>query len=809
MLKGLGLRIRNLLERLLFGYRKLLLAGIALATVALAFMAAQLEVDAGFKKQLPLEHRYIKTFLEYEEQFGGANRLLVALMAKDGDMFDAEFFKALEQLERKIEDIPGVNRSRTVSIFDPSVRFVEVVEGGFAGGNVIPADFAPQSSGYDPTAEDFQQIKSNIVKAGIVGRYVAEDFDGAMVWAELLDRNPKTGEDIDYQAIAERLRTLDTQYSNDQQSVHIIGFAKIVGDVAQGAQSVVAFFGVAILITALLLYMYSRSPKLTALPIVCSLIAVIWQLGLLHTLGYGIDPMNILTPFLIFAIGVSHGVQMINAWSYERLYGGTSVDVEEEVAAGESWGAHSGVDREEAARRAFRHLLVPGAIALISDTIGFLTIYLIDIRMVQELAITASLGVALIILTNLILLPILLSYTRLRNLATYRRRALARSNATDWIWRGISHFADRRRAAVTVVVAVVLFGAGYWQAQGLQIGDSQRGVPELRQDSEYNRDARLISEAFSLSVDQLGVIAETVPNACTERYDVMRTIDWFAWKVRNVEGVQKVITLPWIYKVLTAGFNEGNIKWRVLPRDNMVLRQNLRQVPSSTGLRNTDCSAIPVLAFTEDHRATTIDRLVSAVENFEEDDRMEDLNLRLATGNVGVMAAVNDVVADAQMPILGWVYAAIIVLCVVTFRSLRGTVCVVAPLALVSVLAYWLMAGLNIGLKVNTLPVVALGVGIGVDYGIYIFSRLRMFMKQGMPLRQAYYDALQLTGKPVIFTALTLAVGVSTWLFSPLKFQADMGILLTFMFLLNMVGAIVVLPGLARWLLRPRERQTP
>jgi len=177
------------------------------------------------------------------------------------------------------------------------------------------------------------------------------------------------------------------------------------------------------------------------------------------------------------------------------------------------------------------------------------------------------------------------------------------------------------------------------------------------------------------------------------------------------------------------------------------------------------------------------------------------VNFRMATGNVGVMAATNDVVKAAQMPMLIMVYLAIIVLCLITFRTVAGTLAIVIPLALVSLLAYALMAWLGIGLKVNTLPVVALGVGIGVDYGIYIFSRLQMYLKQGMPLYEAYYETLKVTGKAVLFTAITLAVGVGTWILSDLKFQADMGILLAFMFLLNMIGALVLLPALTYWLM--------
>jgi len=842
--------IKSGIAKAIFSIRPLILLVFLVGTAVMAFYLMQLRVDAGFKKQLPLEHEYMQTFQFYEE-FGGANRILVALMDRDDGMFTPEFFRAFEQISNRVFLLPGVDRASVRSIFTPNVRFVEVVEDGFAGGNVIPADFSP-------TPEMMERVRSNIIKSGEVGRLVAEDFSGAMVWANLLETNPETGEKLDYQAVAAQLEDIRAEFENDDHSVHIIGFAKIVGDVAEGARGVIAYFGVAFLITAILLAFYSKSVWLTVLPLVCSTVAVIWQLGILSLLGYGIDPMNILTPFLIFAIGVSHGVQMISGWSAEKLFGGHSpASLHRRSEAVDRYPVATSL---EASRATFQRLLAPGSIALLSDTIGFLAIYLINIRIIQELALTASIGVAVIIFTNLLLLPVLLSYARLRNPEQFREKLYRKAATTSWIWRALATFTRPAPALITIVVAALLFVGAVYKSQEMKIGDSEAGVPELRADSRYNRDARLISERFALGVDQLGVIAETSSQACTENYEVMDRIDNFAWQMRQVEGVQKVMTLPQVAKIVNAGWNEGNLRWQVLPRNRFVLRQSLQNIDTDTGLLNRDCSAMPVLVFMEDHRAETIERVVGRAKALRQELGIDPdvavaaepaadaepaepanglmefaaelglvsgdiapelstedtcknqvaptedcLRFRLATGNVGVMAATNEEVRAAQTPILLYVYGAIVVLCLITFRSLLGTMCIVLPLVLVSYLAYSLMAFMDVGLKVNTLPVVALGVGIGVDYGIYIFSRMREYLDDGATLDEAYLRTLRLTGRAVLFTAVTLAVGVGTWLFSDLKFQADMGMLLSFMFIFNMIGAMLLLPALARWLLRPRE----
>ena len=764
--------IVSTLENLIFGNRPAVIILFAVATVLLAWSAiAGLRVDAGFSKQLPLEHEYMETFLEHYEDFGGADRILIALMDESGDMFNPEFFRALANATDAVFFIPGVDRARVTSIFTPNVRYLEVTEEGIEAGDVIPADFQPTPTG-------LERVRENILKAGIVGRLVANDFSGAIISAQLLEINPDTQERLDYFDVARLLeQDVRDQFQTDQIKVRIIGFAKVVGDIKEGANRIVLFFGVALFITAILVYIYSQSLKLTVVPLVCSIFAVIWELGALPLLGFGIDPMGLLVPFLVFAIGVSHGVQMISGFAAET---------------------YDGADSETAARITFRKLLVPGGIALLSDTIGFITILFIDIRIIQEMAITASLGVACIILTNLVLLPVLISYVRPG--PKYKEKLLNRAKQMAPMWESLSKVSTRGPATVIIAIAVGLFVFGAWKGSQVRIGDLHAGVPELRPDSRYNLDSQAITDHFSIGVDLINVIVEVGDGGCIN-HEVMDLIDQFAWHMQNVPGVQTVVALPQVAKIVTAGWNEGFPAWRVLSRNEQVLVQALARVETSTGLLNSDCSVIPVMVYTEDHKAETIERVVHEVKTWRDEFATEGMEFRLATGNVGVMAAMNEEVAAAQFPILIYVFGAVILLCWASFRSLRAVACIVIPLALVSLLAYALMAYLNIGLKVNTLPVAALGVGIGVDYGIYIFSRFQYFLGQGMSIQRAYMMTLRVTGNAVVFTGITLAIGVFTWVFSPLQFQADMGILLTFMFLVNMFGAILLLPALATWLL--------
>lgn len=763
----------------LLARRRVLLAVFAVVTLLLAWSATGLKVDAGFNKMIPLEHPYMRTFTEHRETFGGVNRVIVALVRKQGDIFSAGFFNRLKQVTDDVFFLPGVDRSSVTSLFTPNVRFIEIVEDGFAGGNVIPP-------GFQGTAADLERVRRNILKSAYLGRLVANDFSGALVSAELLEHDPGSGGRLDYRAVAHQLEALRAKHETDETSVHIIGFAKAVGDIADGAVSVIGFFAVAFVISGLLLYFYCGSRRLTALTLACALVPVAWLLGLLPLLGYGMDPMSILVPFLIFSIGVSHAVQMGNAWRHEV--------------------AVNRITPLPAARRALARLLVPGSVALVTDVLGFLVILHIKIDIVRELGITSSLGLAVMILTNMLLLPVLLSYSRLSPAALERSRRQERRGERLWSW--LRQAARPRPAAAIILIAAVIAAAGLYQARGLRTGDLGEGIPELHADSRYNRDVTAITRAFSIGVDVLSVIAQTgIPGACTQ-FGIMDAIDRFEWRLRQAEGVHSVLALPGVAKVIASGWNEGSLKWRALSRDPVVLAQSVTPVDTASGLLNTDCSVMQVMLFMRDHEGATVARVVEEIKKFQREHDSDELRFRLAAGNVGVMAATNEAVDAAQVGMLASVFGAIALLCLVTFRSWRGTLCIMIPLALSSILCHALMALLGIGLKISTLPVIALGVGIGVDYGIYLYERLHADLARGRTPVTAFHEALRRRGTAVLFTAATMTVGVGSWAFSTLKFQADMGLLLAFMFLANMLGALLLLPALAAYLVRAPRRRT-
>lgn len=767
------MKLADRLEHPIFDHRRTIVLVFALLTVAFAVICARgLRIDASFTKQLPTQHEYMRTYLDPAiEEFRGANRVLIAIVARDGNMFTPAFFAALKRATDEVIVMDGIDRGRVQSLFTPNVRYLEVVEDGIEAGNVVPADF-------QPTPAAMAEVRENILKAGIVGRLVANDFSGALVTATVLDQDAN-GQPVDPIKVARELESrVRGQIQGDGIDVHIIGFAKVMGDIAAGALSVIVFAIATLLLTLLAVWIYCQSFRVALVPVVCSIIAVIWQLGTLVVLGQGIDPLGLLVPFLIFAIGVSHGVQKISAVADAVLEGLGSLD---------------------AARRTFHQLFTPAIVALLADLVGFVTILMIPVQVIREMAVTASIGVAIVILTDLVLLPVLVSYVKFS--PGYSERVRARQARLARWWHALARITSRAPAALIIAIALGLAVFGLWKGRETPIGDTQAGVPELRADSRYNLDSDLITSRFSIGVDVFTVIVSATEPVCVD-YDTMTAVDRFAWHMQNVAGVQDVVTLPYVAKIAIAGWNEGSLAWRSIPRNPDTLTQSTRYIETSTGLLNADCTIVPVYIFLEDHKAATIERIVAAAKAWRAANPVAGAQFRLATGNVGVMAATNEEVRAKEFPILAGVFAAVSIMCLLTFRSLLGVIVVVLPLALVSVLVYAVMAIVGIGLKVTTLPMVALGAGIGVDYGIYLYSRMQEYLHRGESVRDAYEHTMRVTGASIIFTGITLAIGVATWVFSPLKFQADIGVMLTFMFLVNMLGAIILLPALAAWLVR-------
>ncbi|NMF99110.1 MMPL family transporter [Aromatoleum toluolicum] len=774
-------RSGSLGERLLFNNRLVIVVLCLITTLVLGYQSLGLSLNAAFEKMIPTGHPYIANFLENRSQLAGmGNTLRIAVEAKEGTIFDADYLDTVRRINDELFLLPGVDRPYMKSLWTPAVRWTGVTEDGLDGGPVVPDD-------YDGSTDSLEQVRLNVERSGEIGQLVAANYKSSIVLVPLQEKIAETGARIDYAQLSERIEELRAKYENDRVRIHVTGFAKVVGDLLAGLQQVMVFFAIAITICTAVLYWYTRCLRSTLLVVLCSMIAVVWLLGLLPTLGYELDPYSVLVPFLVFAIGMSHGAQKMN---------GIMQDI--------GRGTHKLV----AARYTFRRLFLAGMTALLADAVGFAVLMVIDIQVIQDLAVTASIGVAVLIFTNLVLLPILLSYTGVSPVAAERSLRAETMEANDSghgkhaFWAFLDLFTQRKWATIAVAAGVVMGVVGLATSFQLKIGDTDPGAPELRSDSRYNRDNAFMVANYAASSDVYIVMVKTPQYACAH-YDTLMSVDALERELQQLPGVEATSSLAGLAKVSHAGMNEGSLKWFEIPRSQDMLNAIITRAPRE--LFNQNCDLTTVYVYLKDHKADTLTSVVNTVEAFAAQHGSDEIRFLNAAGNAGIEAATNIVVRKANVEMLFLVYAAVIILAFITFRSWRAVICAVLPLMLTSVLCEALMVWLNIGVKVATLPVIALGVGIGVDYALYVMTVTLAQLKHGMSLSEAYYKALLFTGKVVVLTGITLGIAVATWAFSPIKFQADMGILLAFMFVWNMLGALILLPALGHFLLRPKK----
>lgn len=785
-------RSGNLLERLVFNHRALFMLFMTLATLVLGYMATtRLELRPSFEKMIPQSQPYIKNFLENRQSLRGlGNSVRVVVENTRGDIFDPGYLSVLKRVNDELFLTEGVDRAWMKSLWSPAVRWTEVTEEGFQGGPVMP-------DAYQGKPADIEQLRQNIHRAGIVGSLVASDFKSSMLIVPLLDKASATGQPLNYHEFSQRIERLRDQIEFDgkphqageegtgKYKIRVIGFAKLLGDLIDGLIQVIMFFGLAVVTSLAIIFLYTRCVRSTLLVVGCSLIAVVWQLGLVAWLGYAIDPYSVLVPFLIFAIGVSHAAQKMNG-------------IMQDIARG--------THRLIAARYTFRRLFLAGVTALLADAVGFAVLMLIDIPVIQDLAITASIGVAVLIFTSLLLMPVALSFVGVGRKAAERALRIDTNAAANQgfgkLWALLDCCTERKWATFVVALGLAMGIGGYLVSLNLKVGDLDSGAPELRADSRYNRDNGYITSHYALSSDLFAVMVKTAPEGCLN-YQTLILADRLGWELQQHPGVQATSSLVNAVRQITAGTYEGNPRLASIQRNQNVLNYAAQQASvNSPELFNTDCSLMPVIAYLKDHKAETLSGVVAIADRFARENSSSDRQFLLAAGSAGIEAATNLVVHEANRTMLLYVYLAVTVFCLITFRSWRATVVALVPLMLTSVLCEALMVAMGIGVKVATLPVIALGVGIGVDYALYLLSVQLHHQRQGMSLVESYRNAVAFTGRVVGLVGITLAAGVVGWAWSPIKFQADMGILLTFMFLWNMLGALIGVPALSYFLLR-------
>ncbi len=765
------------LGRALIRFRYPVLLVVGLATAFFGYHAVQLRLLSRFDELLPANHPFIQVHRKFAGTFGGANTVLIMLRAKTGTIFTIPTLNKIFKMTEELDKIYGVNHYQIESLAHRTNRTLRVSSGGLM-------EMQPAMMGGPKSQDDVDRLR-RIVHASqnIYGVLVSLDDTAALIRASFIEGI------IDHRKLFEEIENkVVVPFTDESVEIFVAGEPRLYGWVYRYANQAYGILAATALVAWILLYLYFRDWRGALRPALSGLVAAAWGLGLIHLVGFSLDPLTLVIPFFITARAVSHSAQM-----HERYY--------EEYR-------RSGWRQEEAITRSFASLFVPTLSGILTDALGVLAILVVPIVLLQKLAITASFWIAAIVVAELALNPIVYWYLAppARAVVEARERGLFQR----WVAAaGGAIVSPAGRALVLLVWAVVAIGSPFLWTQ-LVVGDSEAVTPLLRRDSAYNASHKQIQNQFGGVEPLIIVVAETGEGAEGQKTKARGTLR-IPGNVKAFERFQRFLerdpevgaSFSFVDVITTMGsfVHEGEPKWGVVPTTPTSVGFLFGAFFQGTSYAETARFMDPnftntaLFFYCKNHRGPTIRRILSRAEGFIAENPLEGAEFKLAGGLIGVLAAANEemIKNDVLLNVVG--YATIFVVVCFTYGSLAAGVYLIVPLLIANAVVNAYMAARGIGINVQTLPVVTVGVGFGIDFAFYVVSRVREELAGKDSVEAAVVEALRTAGKAVTFTAATMIAGILFWVFSDIRFNAEMGLLLALWMFVSFAASVTLLPA--------------
>ena len=754
--------------------RALILGVIVAATLWFAYLSLKIEMYTAFSDLLPVDHPYIRVHDRFWKTFGGANVVLLSVEVSEGDIFNIPALEKIKKLTEMVEQTPGANNYQIFSIARQKVKDVRATAWGIEVQPVMWPN-VPQNS------DEIERLR-DIVYANptIVGRLVSEDGKAALITAAFHE------ERLDYAVLFDRIQQAIKQAEDANTRVFAAGEPILYGWIYHHLSSITLIVAFTCLSILAILILYYRNLNGVMIPLLSAGITFIWGTGFSALMGYNFEPLILVVPFLIAARTISHSIQF-----RERFF--------EEL---ERYG-----DKEKAAIESAAGLIMPGSVSILTDAIGLTVLLVAPMPILTKLAIAGSFWVLSNLVTVVILDPILCCY-----FPTPRQTP----NGGEGHWlevplRRIAGFCVGRMGRVVVIAgfALVIGWSLYWY-QFLTVGDSRPGSPLLWPDADYNQSVKHINDKFQ-GTDHLYVIVEGQTESTMKAPPVLEKIEAFQRHMLRSPHVGSSDSLVDLTRQINTVLHYNDPRWSLLPRTGdevggiLMVAEHGSEPGDFDRWVNYNFQHGRVTFFLYDHKGDTLREVIDRATEFINGNPMEAAQFKLASGYAGVLAAANEVIARSDKLTLGLMLLAQLIFCAIGFRSLTAGVLFVGVVLMSNTFGMALMAYWNVGLNVNTLPVISLGVGFGEDYGIYIVSRMiEEYRRQNRSdLKQAVVDGVATAGKAVLYTAFLISASIALWAFSPLRFQSEMGTQLLIILTMNMLGGLLLLPALIA-LLKPK-----
>jgi hypothetical protein len=759
-------------------YRLPFLILIIMSSLPMLWLARTSRLSHTAGHIFPWGHPNVDLHIKMSKIFGGSNLVAITLRTKKDDIFNKETLGKIYRIQKAVELMDGVVKYNIYSIASRKMKYIQ--------------------TGTDPdgimllSAETFDDMLREILRGNnemletyrknilndddIYGTLVSRDRKGAVVLASFKYEDH-------YKYIFNHLKQITAKETDDTTEFHLNGRPIMLGYIHQYMARIIYIFVLALLVMVVLLYSDFRKKRAVFLPLTAGLLAVVWGMGILNLSGFEMDVLSITVPFLVLALSQGHSVQIMRRY-YEE--------------------GRKHMDAKKASEQVISTLLLPASTSILTDSIGFISLALLPFPIIQTMAIVAAAGILSIWITNFIFIPIILSY-----LSLPPAEFLEREGKSGTLHK-IMEFAARAtsggpKRTVILITALILFISGIFATTKLQVGEQQPGSPNFWQDSEYNRGDRVLNKHFS------GTNLLWIYLAGKQQKDLLKpeVISYFNSLQRHLEERPEInYTISYVdaLKKVNSALHNNDMRWEILPTNKIAAWECLELVMGDPEERRDwfelDLRQANIRAFVSDHMGDTIRNLMKDVRAYIKENPPPGLEIEMAAGLIGIYEAVLDVISRSQIFNLLFMLTAVFICSAVAFRSFTAGLLIIVPLIFGNVITFAVMALTGVGLFIYTLPVSALGIGVGIDYSLYILTRLRKEMASGNT-EDAYVTTFKTAGRAVVFTALTVTAGVTTLWISEMRFQAILGVMLGIIMMANMASSLFVLTSLLS-LLKPK-----
>jgi len=754
----------------LIRYRGWVISLITITTLALGYSAAQIEVKTVFQDLLPYDHEYIKTHNKFKQTFGGSNLVTIMVEVEEGDIFNPEVLELVSQITSDLQKVSAVNPFQVVSIASKKLKEVRASSSGI---ETLPLMWpnVPQ------TESGLVELKEKVLRNSLVyGPYVSEDLSSTLITVDFIDRL------LNYDQVFREINDLIEENEKEGVKVRVVGNPILYGMVSHYLPETLNLVIIAFLVVLALLFILTRTWRGTILPMISGLISASWALGVSNLLGIHFDPLVIVIAMLITARAISHSVQLIIRYN-------------EEVELIESGSEDSGI----AALVTLRELLRPGILGIATDAFCVAVVALSPIPLLQKLALLAVVWVSTVAISSIIVTPVLLSWIK-------HPKGYAHPVNVGWVMHRVLDLCYRivvskARYVVVVWTLVVFLVCGYF-ATFIKVGDANPGSPILWPESDYNLDAAAINGSFQ-GADRMFVVLGGEEDDLVKQPRVLNAMQDFQRFIEVQPQVGGTLSIADVLPAVNRTLREGNPRYEELGSDQYMNGELLYMFESDAEpgdmdrYVDVDRSNAAITLFFRDRQGETIRTAVSRIKEFVEKNPLEGAEFKLAGGLIGVTAAVNEVILSGQLQSIALALLILVILCTAVYRSSMAGMFFMVPVVLSNTITFSFMAYMGIGMNINTVPVAALGIGLGVDYALYICDRIKQELNAGAGDLEAIERALHSAGKGVIITAFVLISSVLLVYQSSLKFQAEMGLLVALWLTVSAFTALFVMPALA------------